>query len=120
MLQSEDGGVCLKVTKPFSNQLNPLNSLQFSTDHRDRADWQCVYAVGTWRHRHVFVLVGSVAELHKTDLPRERMLRVVRIIHDKVNLMRRIQVVVDEHERPIVVGTMHGVSGDDGARGGVN
>lgn len=85
------------IDREPSPVFNPLNSLQLSTNHRDRADRQGIHAVGAWGHRRVLVLAGGVAVLHEGDRPRERMLHMIRIVDDKVNLVSRIQVVIDQH-----------------------
>src|ERR1700722_3220275 len=61
-----------------------------------------------------------VAVLHQRDWSSERMWRLVGIGKVEVDLMRGVQIMIDEHERPITVGTMHRVSGDDRARRSVN
>ena len=46
------------------------------------------------------------------------MTGVVGALNHQPNLVRRIEVVIDQHQRPLTIGAMHGLSGDHGAPGG--
>ena len=48
------------------------------------------------------------------------MMRVFGIVDDEMNLVSRIQVMIDQHQRPVSVRAMHGVGSDHRASGGVH
>src|SRR5579862_8602372 len=92
---------------------------QFPAKHGDRPGWECVHAVGGGGNRCVLILSRGVAILHKSYRADERMADVLVILDGEMNRMGRVQIVVDQHQRPVPVGTFDSVRGDHGPIGSV-
>src|ERR1700732_3201845 len=68
---------------------------QLPTNHRDRPGWQCVHAVGRGGDRDVLIVSRSIAILHQSYRSDERVAHVLGIVDDEMNLVSRVQIVVN-------------------------
>ena len=93
---------------------------QLSANHGDRPGWEGVHAVARGCHRDVLILSRVVGILHKSHRSDERMADVPGIVEDDMNRVGRIQIVVNQHQRPVPVGPFDSIRGNHVPPGSVH